>query len=773
MNSHKFLFLLYLFAYATWGAMWVAMWPGLAFAAGCDGVAPAFEPRVVLGLYDGRRELTPAQTRLHRFIELPLNHLGYVMRYLDISRSDLPDVDDPEIAGVVSWFDVPLPDPEAFAKWAVATGSDCPDSFSFVVLGQTGLSADRKPDADEKAYLGRIGLGWIEKSTLLGDFTKVDTFDPKLLAFETDFVFQPGRYAALRAQTPADAALTVVPAGISAGDRIDLVVLHHPNAYVHQSATLAADIRAGVDFWIMDPFTILGRALSRNRQFPIADVTTLNGRRIYFETVGPEGWLAPAPARNFDEEPHLGSENLLASLIKPFPDLPVTVAVVTGDLDQAIGGKPAESGLRLARRIFDLPQTAVATSGRNLVRRWFGISQSLPATSATDPDGGSVAFDQSNRPFAVLGRNLREAFADPDAPPEAQLSDETRQYGQDAFALSAETVDAVAAVRSLIANGQSYNPLFMWSGDGKPDQDARAAIAGAGSPALGGGATALGGYYSVSGLSSFALSDGPQLQIYHAQPGDLGDLGYPSQDNHALQGLGGQIMRSDHPMRLKPFQLAYSAGSANQFVTRSVIERLKHMAVSAKTIPIFASRYVGIVEGFYTVRFQPESALKWRVSNRGSLQTIRFDHAQALSLNMAESDGVLGARRINGSLYVALDPDDIAPLIALAPSGIPSGMMVPTGRIGISDSNLEMVSATTSPCLSRFEVTGWGQGAIGIYGDAGARYLVSVKAGRLHEAGSVISDTQVAADALGYAVVLVPTRHGSLETVTLRQRCAG
>ena len=70
-------------------------------------------------------------------------------------------------------------------------------------------------------------------------------------------------------------------------------------------------------------------------------------------------------------------------------------------------------------------------------------------------------------------------------------------------------------------------------------------------------------------------------------------------------------------------------------------------------------------------------------------------------------------------------------------------------------------------------MTGWGQGAIGIYGDAGARYLVSVKAGRLHEAGSVISDTQVAADALGFAVVLVPTRHGSLETVTLRQRCAG
>ena len=769
MDCRKYLFLLYFLGYA----MFVAIWPSTGFSASCNNAPATLEPRIVLGLYDGRRELSPAQTRLHRFIELPLNHLGYVLRYLDVSRIGLPVVVDPEIAGVVTWFDAPLPDPEAFAKWAVGAGLDCPETLSFVVLGQTGLFPDRKPVTDEKAYLRRIGLGWTEKTKLLGDFTTVDSSDPKLLAFETDFVFQPGRYAALRALTAADAALTVVPSGKLAGNSIDLVVLHHPNAYVHESATVEADVRAAAYFWIMDPLTLLGRALSRNRRFPAADVTTLNGRRIYFEVVGPEGWLAPAPARNFDEEPRLGSENLLATLINPFPDLPVTVAVVTGDLDPRIGGKSAERGLRMARRIFDLPHTAVATSGRSLVRRWFGVSQPKHATSATEPNGGTASLDQSNRLFAVLGRNLREAFADPDAPAEPQLSDQARQYGQDTFSLRAETADAVTAVRALITNRQSDTPLFVWSGDGKPDQEARAAISGAKSPALGGGATALGAYYSLSGLSSFALSDGPDLQVYHAQPGDLGNLGYPSEDNRALQGLGGQILRSDHPFRLKPFQLAYSAGSANQFVTRSVIERLKHMAIAAKTIPIFASRYVGIVEGFYTVRFQPESALKWRVSKRGSLQTIRFDQAQALSLNMAESDGVLGARRINGGLYVALDPGAIAPLVALAPQGSPSGMMVPRGRIGISDSNLDVVSATTSPCLSKFEVTGWGQGEIGIYGDPGARYFVSVKAGRLNATGKVIAETQVLADASGFALVLVPTRAGSIETITLRQLCAG
>ena len=741
-------------------------------ATECEPAAMQAEPRIVLGLYDGRRELTPSDTRLHRFIELPLNHLGYSLRYLDISREVLPDKIDSEIAGAVSWFDTPLSEPALFARWAEAARSDCPGDFSFVVLGETGLLPDRKPDASEERYLHRLGLGWTAKSLLLGDFTGVTLRDPKLLGYESDFVFQPGRYASLRALTPSEAELSVVPAGNIAAGGIDLVVLHHPNAYVHQSATLDADMRAAGNFWIMDPFAILGQALSRNRQIPIADVTTLNGRRIYFETVGPEGWLAPAPARTFDEEPRLGAENLLARLITPFPDLPVTVSVVAGDLDQAIGGKPALQGKRSAAQIFALAQTAVATSGRSLVRRWAEISKPIQGASVADTAGEAAPLDQSNRLFAILGRNLREAFADPQAPAEPQLSDQSRQYGQDPFLLGAETTEAIAVVRAMTPN-KPVPPLFLWSGDGKPDQDARAAVAKAGSPALGGGVTALGASGSVSALSPFSLADGPQMQVYHAQPGDLGNSGYPSKDEDALQGLALLVARTDGPLRLKPMQLAYSAGSANQFVARSVIERLKRMAVSAKTIPIFAQRYVEIVEGFASVRFKPEGVQTWRIMDRGGLQTIRFDDARALSLNMAESKGTLGARRINGSLYIALDPGVVAPLVALTLDAAPSGMAVPAGRIGIVESNLEMVSVRLSDCTSTFEATGWGQGEISIYGDPGARYFVSAMAGKAQSKSAVIAETQVTADASGFATVNVPTRNGKVETVTLRQHCAG
>ena len=40
-------------------------------------------PRVILGLFDSRREPNPEESRIHRLLEMPLNHLGLVV---EISR---------------------------------------------------------------------------------------------------------------------------------------------------------------------------------------------------------------------------------------------------------------------------------------------------------------------------------------------------------------------------------------------------------------------------------------------------------------------------------------------------------------------------------------------------------------------------------------------------------------------------------------------------------------------------------------------------------------
>jgi polysaccharide biosynthesis protein PelA len=37
--------------------------------------------REILALYDGAQESDPDSTRIHRFAEMPLNHLGFILRF--------------------------------------------------------------------------------------------------------------------------------------------------------------------------------------------------------------------------------------------------------------------------------------------------------------------------------------------------------------------------------------------------------------------------------------------------------------------------------------------------------------------------------------------------------------------------------------------------------------------------------------------------------------------------------------------------------------------
>jgi hypothetical protein len=74
------------------------------------GVAAALaqEPipvkREILGLYDGAQEGDANFTRIHRFAEITLNYLGFILRFHDI-RTKLPEPAEIErYRGVFTWF---------------------------------------------------------------------------------------------------------------------------------------------------------------------------------------------------------------------------------------------------------------------------------------------------------------------------------------------------------------------------------------------------------------------------------------------------------------------------------------------------------------------------------------------------------------------------------------------------------------------------------------------------------------------------------------------
>src|SRR5438105_4750438 len=107
--------------------------------------------RDVIALYDSASEPQPHSTVIHQVVEMPLNHLGLRVTYVDL-REPLPDV----IAAtgyraVLLWLKSGTRPPPAALEWVVNVADA---GVRIVIMGETtGLAADN--DALFNRLLGR------------------------------------------------------------------------------------------------------------------------------------------------------------------------------------------------------------------------------------------------------------------------------------------------------------------------------------------------------------------------------------------------------------------------------------------------------------------------------------------------------------------------------------------------------------------------------------------------------------------------------------------
>jgi hypothetical protein len=72
-----------------------------------------------------------------------------------------------------------------------------------------------------------------------------------------------------------------------------------------------------------------------------------------------------------------------------------------------------------------------------------------------------------------------------------------------------------------------------------------------------------------------------------------------------------------------------------------------------------------MADGFFSARLAQLDENSWRIEDRGGLATLRWDDRNRLEVDFSHSSGVLGQRRTQESLYVLLDSEDSAPVVAL------------------------------------------------------------------------------------------------------------
>lgn len=706
---------------------------------------PQLVKRSVLALYDGADEASPDKTRIHRMLEMPLNHLGYRVAYWDIRRG-LPPVDEVgRHKAVVTWFNERIADHAAYLVWADAAARA---KVRFVVMEFIGAPFDPETLPAVNRFVRHLGLNvrpvWVPPSP----DSRIVTQDLDTIGFERRIDGAvPGFMVYEPVAATARAHLTVSGPSVNGLRTSTPVATSSGGGFVASGFAIHYDQASQRLAWILNPFAFLAAALGPDGA-PIPDATTLAGRRIYFSHIDGDAWNNPSFIRREGQPPALVSERVLDDLIRPYPDLPVSVGLIAADADTAIGGTVRAQNV--ARTMFALPQVEVASH------------------TYTHPyDWGFFASRQRERELAIVAERKGDPSLELIAPHAVGI-DKSFLSGSAAtpranmlqpFDLDMEVRRALDASAGLAPAGKRP-ALYLWSGNTRPFAAAVRATRDYGVRNLNGGDGRYDSLYpSVAYLSPLSRPVDNERQIYAPNANETVYTGGWVAPFDRFTMLFETVRNTELPRRLKPWNVYYHMYSGQRAEGLAAVKGHLDAAREAPVIPLKASHYAAIADAFHEVEIVRIGPDAWRIENRGALDTLRFDAAGALIVDWTASSGVLGATSHSGALYVALDP-----AVSPATVAVRRGAKRVQRRVHLIDSRWQVSGLRPASCGFEARASGYGRGDMTWGGLAPGAYAIT-----LRRAGREIAKLDATAESSGRLQLALTT--DAIEGLELSARC--
>ena len=612
-------------------------------------------PRVIIALYEGG----PVQNSfIHTVAEMPLNRLGLTVEYHDI-HDTLPDIAHrKDVRGVLTWFyGDAYDDAEAYLKWA----SDVVGSGKkFVIVGSLGVSDDTKHYAVSALagrFLSQIGLKMPGRWTGQPFDVTYEYRTPSMFLTTAPYEWMRPSYEAMQAfgdQTQVH--LLAHRANASSPDEDSVLIATNPNGgYMDAEYAIRNNKRDGSDVtqWVVNPFEFFRLAFSTD-DLPKPDVTTLGGRRIYYSNIDGDGWNNISQLEEYRGKHVISAQVILDKAIKSYPDLPVMVAPIAGDVDTDWVG--SEDSRRVAREIWALPQVEAGSHTYSHPFYWEffedgDVGDEVPflhlyKTPTWQPEGG-LAETKNKAPELPIEFTVPRAFAN------------------EPFDLDKEIAGSLKEMAPLLPKGKKID-ILAWSGDCLPWEEAVHLTREAHVQNLNGGDTRFDPEYpAYASVAPIGRPVGKERQIYNSTSNENTYTDLWVSNFHAFTYLKKTIDNTDTPMRLSATSIYYHMYSGEkQAGLNALVSNLNYVR-TLDIAPITAAHYTHIAEGFYDTQLVAIAPGEWRVEHRGTLQTIRFDRSSLKAVDFGRSRGVIGQRRFEGSLYVALDSAVAEPVIAL------------------------------------------------------------------------------------------------------------
>ena len=702
-------------------------------------------PRTIIALYDSHIDRQEFNTNVHQLAEMPLNHLGLKINYHDI-YDELPSGEYlTDVRGILLWLPGSgVPNPDQLIHWLI---KQIAAGRSVVVMGGHGFERNMQGEFADKEL-----IKWFWKALGLkknGAWTSV-TYDMALRAKNMNMIEYERSFLGTLPPFPEmeiiDKSMESYASVISSGkgEKISEVIsIGSKGSYV-ASGYAHITIKEGKKrYWFLDPYDFFRRAFAVEH-FPIPDTTTQAGRRIYYSHIDGDGWRKQTLVPGYKENNMYSAEVILKEIIIKYPDLPVTVAPVAGDLDEQWFG--TKEAVRLARKIFELPNVEASSHTYSHPFHWeffkdykveaekvfmeiyedsngtenetikFFKNLVNTGASGSNPVLDSPILAKNTTKYSSITTEVKENYRTP------------RAFYNGPYDLKHDISGSIEFIKTVLPYGKRVE-LLQWTGNTLPFPGAIRESRRAGVRNLNGGDTRFDSEFdSVSWVMPIGRNVEGEQQIYASASNENTYTDFWTTRFFGHEFLIETFARTESPTRLKPMNIYYHMYSGERLASLNALRKNLDYVQSKSIAPITASQFAGIADGFYATEIEKMEDKRWGITNRGELQTIRFDKATFKGVDFSRSEGVIGQTHVHGSLYVALEPDHSSPIIAL--KTLTSSSHEPEADIPyLINSRWKVHQLEISNDNFQFKVKGFGHGEMVWYVPQAANYHIQVNYG--------------------------------------------
>lgn len=554
------------------------------------------QPRRILIAYDSRESPSLNYSTAHRFLQMPLNHLGYVVDYLDVNSQALPTEPlNDRYAGIVSWFSGGLSDSTSagFARWL---RTQIQNGMPFAVVGNFGFGLSRE----------------LAKALSLKSLTQLPQGPVRVVSAHKMMGFE-AKPLPTSDLTPLALDSTLATPLIEAIDSKD-------TRYIGGAITpwggfilnpFAISDVPGTEYfrWVIDPFAFLQASL-KLPAIPAPDVTTENGRRLFFSHVDGDGFpsLAELPGSP------TAAEVMLNEVLERYR-IPTTVSVIEAEVSPAGLHKKLSPKLEeVARRIFKLPHVEIASHTYAHPFRW----------------------DHSVR-HGVF-KDATDEYYHLDVP----------GYK---FDLHREIVGSMNYIQERLAPNGKPVKILLWSGDTAPGPQALQIAENAGFLNMNGGDTSITKQNpTLTEVGALGIEKGGFLQVYAPITNENIYTNLWRGPFYGYQHVIETFEMTEKPRRLKPVDIYYHTYSASKRAGLNALHKAFAWAKSQTLHPLFASEYMLKVRDFHDLVIARDND-GWRIRGNGDLRTLRLADEQP---RLENARGLAGFNEGHEGKYIHL-----------------------------------------------------------------------------------------------------------------------